>query len=800
MQRTHKTQDMSHLKQPLFFFLLSAIAFANDFSVHGQNPLRLWYQEPASSWMREALPSGNGYMGVMIFGSPDKEHIQFSEGSLWAGGPGSGDRYNFGLPENASGALDTVRKLLEQGLTAEAEDHMRKHLTGEIHSRPDLSFGDYGAQQAMGDIYVETGHSAAPGTYIRELNLEDGRIRIRYRDGKTRHLRTIFGCYPERAMVYRFENDRPGGCDYRISHRYPHPPDSLMFRDQTLMHYGHVNDNGLAFLSSITIENDGIVTYREGMAGVADATFLVLKHTAHTAYKNKYPEYRNPEWEKEALAGIESLQRTDYAMLEHIQKEDYQRLFSRVSLNIQGPSYDTIPTDRRLEAHAGGQTDPQLAVLMFQYARYLMISASRKGAMPMHLQGKWNNSTDPPWACDYHTNINLQMLYWPADVTNLQECNVPLFDYLRQLVIPGSHTAANFYGCRGWVVHTMNNAFGYTAPGWDLPWGHFPAGAAWLTKHMYDYFEFTGDTAFLRQTALPLMKEAALFWMDYLKPGPEGFLVSSPSYSPEHGGISRGASMDHQIVRDLFNNILKACRVLNIDQHETEPFRKIRDSIAPLRTGRWGQLQEWLEDTDNPESRHRHVSHLFALYPGSEISLKETPLLAEAALTSLRARGNDGTGWSLAWKINLYARLRQADTAHRLIRKILTPVKEESVQMDKGGTYLNLLCAHPPFQLDGNMGLAAGIAEMLVQSHEGMIRLLPALPAAWPSGSVSGLKARGNLTVDMQWQKGRVTDFTIHGTPLQSVRVSLEDAEFLIQLPPDGIIKHAFTSETNIIN
>jgi len=781
--------SMNQQRQLMRFYLLLVLALANTHFVNAQEPLTLWYDAPAGSWMREALPAGNGYMGVMVFGIPEEEHIQFSEGSLWAGGPGSGERYNNGLSENAPGALDTVRKLLVQGLTTEAEVFMREHLTGKIHPRPDLSFGDYGAQQAMGDIYVETGHIAEPGSYRRELNLADGRIRICYREGKTTHQRIVFGCYPMRTMVYRFENDRPGGCNYRIRHTSPHHTDSLLFCDRTLMYYGQVNDNGMAFLSSLSAETDGIVTYLDGMIGVSNATFLVLKHTAHTAYKNEYPEYRNPEWEKEALAWTESLKRTDYAMLERMQKEDYQHLFSRVSLNIHGPSYDTIPTGRRLEAHARGQEDPQIVVLMFQYARYLMISASRKGALPMHLQGKWNNSTDPPWACDYHTNINLQMAYWPADVTNLSECHLPLFDYLQQLVIPGSNTARHFYGCRGWVVHTMNNAFGYTAPGWDLPWGHFPAGAAWLTRHMYEYFEFTGDTAFLKQTALPLMEEAALFWMDYLKPGPGGCLVSSPSYSPEHGGISQGASMDHQIVRDLFNNILKACQVLNIDECETESFRKIRDSIAPLRIGRWGQLQEWLEDTDDPGSRHRHVSHLFALYPGREISITGTPELAEAALTSLRARGNDGTGWSLAWKINLFARLQQADTALALIRKILTPVEEESVQMDKGGTYSNLLSAHPPFQLDGNMGLAAGIAEMLMQSHEGIIRLLPALPEAWPSGSVSGLKARGNLTAEMSWKDGKLTELTLLGKPGQSVMVSYGNRILREILPDNGILK-----------
>ena len=405
-----------------------------------------------------------------------------------------------------------------------------------------------------------------------------------------------------------------------------------------------------------------------------------------------------------------------------------------------------------------------------------MISASRPGTMPLHLQGKWNNSTSPPWAGDYHMNINQQMLYWPAEVTNLEECHLPLFDYMESLVEPGKLASKEFFNTRGWIVNTMNNPFGYTSPGWGLPWGFFPGGAAWLCQHAWEHYDFTRDEEFLRETGYPLMKEAALFWIDYLTKDENGYLVSYPSYSPEHGGISRGASMDHEMAWDLLNNCIAACDVLGIDEGFKNEATKVRDKILPPTIGKWGQLQEWKEDVDDPNNHHRHVSHLYALYPGKQITLENTPALAEAAKVSLNARGDDGTGWSLAWKVNFWARLKDGDRAYKLFKRLLRPTAEQGEDMmSGGGSYSNLLCAHPPFQLDGNMGGSAGIAELLLQSHTGIIELLPALPSNWKTGSVKGLKARGGFAVDIKWKDNKLISASIYSEQGKNGRIKYKN-------------------------
>ncbi|MCK5371239.1 MAG: glycoside hydrolase family 95 protein, partial [Cyclobacteriaceae bacterium] len=372
----------------------------------------------------------------------------------------------------------------------------------------------------------------------------------------------------------------------------------------------------------------------------------------------------------------------------------------------------------------------------------------------------------------YHMNINQQMLYWPAEVTNLSECHLPLFEYMETLVEPGKVSAKEHFNTRGWVVNTMNNAYGYTAPGWGLPWGYFPGGAAWLCQHLWEHYDFTRDRQFLSKTAYPMMKEAALFWLDYLTEDKNGFLVSVPSYSPEHGGISRGASMDHQMAWDLLNNCVKACEVLGIDPEFKTQAIETRDKILSPEIGKWGQLQEWKEDLDDSNNTHRHISHLFALYPGNQISMENTPDLAEAARISLNARGDEGTGWSLAWKVNFWARLKDGDRAYKLFKRLLKPTSTQGTVMENGGgTYPNLLCAHPPFQLDGNMGGSAGMMELLVQSHTDVIELLPALPSSWASGNIKGLKARGGFEIDLDWKEHELSELQIKGAPLAEVKV-----------------------------
>ena len=748
--------------------------------------LVLWYETPAENWMTEALPVGNGYMGVMFFGEPDREQLQFSEGSLWAGGPGSGDNYNFGIREGAYAHLETIRNLLRSGETTEAYRLTRQWMTGIIHPREGLQFGDYGAQQTMGDLYVSVKNTGDISGYHRELNLKTGRGHVSYRSGNTEHQRTIFGCYPLQSMVYHFSNTSANGTDYFIELQTPHHVDSIVFSGKTLHVFGHVADNGLGFMTSVVVDTDGDLSFSDGLLSVYGASELTLKHTGYTEYQHEFPHYRNKNWLNEAFAITEKLQDIGFDKLSEKQKKDYTALFERFELEIEGPSHDSIPIDRRLELYSEGQEDTGLEVLYLQYARYLMISSSRPGTLPMHLQGKWNNSTDPPWAADYHTNINLQMLYWPAEVTNLSECHTPLFDYMNGLVEPGQLAAREFFGARGWIVNTMNNAFGYTSPGWDIPWGFFPAGAAWLCRHAWEHFEFTQDTAFLKNTAFPLMQEAAIFWKYYLTENEEGHLASIPSFSPEHGGISSGASMDHQIAWDIFNNSAKAIRVLGLDESKAQEYLDFRDHISPPRIGNWGQLQEWIEDVDDPENDHRHLSHLYALHPGEQISMVNNPELAEAARVSLDARGKGGTGWSLAWKINFFARLQQADDAYELLRRLLQPVGYTEANMYMGGSYLNLLCAHPPFQLDGNMGGAAGITEMLIQSHGGVIHLLPALPANWSNGSIKGLKARGGFELDFEWENGKIRRGFIKGIPGNSGRLKMNGKEYDFTISASG--------------
>ncbi len=754
--------------------ILAAISIVACTKNADPDKLRLWYKQAANDWQSEALPIGNGYTGAMFFGDVE-EQIQFSEESLWAGGPNAHPEYKGGLRVGAWENLEEIRRLIDEGKLDEAHRLTKESMTGITHNSEESNqrWGDFGSQQPMGDLFVKTLGIEKMDDYRRELDISNAVGKVSFIANGTEHQRRFFANYPKNVLCYSFSNNNTNGETYQIQFTSPHPAISETFENNILIYNGQLQDNGLPFETCFKIYTHGAeVNYEEGVVEVTNCKNLEIFHVAATAYVNKYPHYSGNDFKAENAKKLNAVSTTTFNELYKEHQADYKQLFDRVTFSLGDDVHrDSIATNVRLLEHDNGTVDNSLEALFFQYCRYLIISSSRPGTMPMHLQGKWNHKVNPPWACDYHMNINEQMLYWSVEATNLSESHLPLFDYMQTLVKPGSITAKEFYNARGWTVSTMNNAYGYTSPGWGIPWGHFPGGAAWLCQHLWEHFQYTQDTLFLSKVALPMMKEVSLFWYDYLIEDKDGKLVSSPSYSPEHGGISGGASMDHQIAWDVLNNTIEAYQTLGLRDEIVSDFIKTRDRILEPQIGSWGQLQEWKEDVDDPENTHRHLSHMYALYPGKQISLLKTPRLAEAAKVSINARGDGGTGWSLAWKTNMWARLKDGNRAYKLYSRLLQPAGKKT-EGYASGIYPNMLCTHPPFQLDGNMGGCAGMVEMLLQSHTGTLVLLPALPDAWGTGQVEGLKARGAYEVNMEWKDGRLIKAEIIALKAGNCKVS----------------------------
>ena len=654
------------LKFIIFIGLFSLMS--SRVKAQNENNLRLWYDKPATDWMTEALPIGNGYTGAMIFGNPQEEHIQFSEGTLWSGGPGSNPDYNFGIKEGVYKYLPEVRGLLDKGKIRKADHLVKEKFTGIIHTgeKYNSDFGDYGAQQTMGDIFVKVTHKGAIKNYRRSLDISKAIANVDYEVNGKQYHREFFGNYPKNVLVYQFKSSVP--TDYEIRFETPHIKTKETFNKNMYSFQGKVADNSMGFETKFLLKlSEGKTSYKNGIIYIKGAKNFSILHTAATSFKLEYPSYDGNDY---LLKNKEILKQASLESFKSLKEEhivDYTNLFNRVSFRL-GNSSSAIPTNERLKKYFSREEDQGMETLYFQYARYLMISGSRPNTMSMNLQGKWNNSTNPPWAADYHSNINLEMIYWPAELTNLSECHEPFLDYIESLVEPGKLAAKEFFNTRGWMVNSMCNAFGYTSIGWGIPWGFFPGGAGWFAQHLWEHYDFTQDKSYLANEAYPVMKEAALFWIDYLTPDENGQLVSSQSYSPEHGTISSGASMDHQIAWDLLNNCAKANEVLGIEDDFSKKVVEVRDKILSPQIGRWGQLQEWKEDIDDPNDKHRHISHLFALYPGNQISVTKTPELAAAAKVSLEARGDGGTGWSRAWKVNFWARLRDGNHAHEMLK------------------------------------------------------------------------------------------------------------------------------------